>query len=59
MKLHAQGTQAPHSSHSECCAPGVQAYVFKRQKVQDVIGQALQERMEGGRYDPAKGAQVC
>ena len=38
--------------------PEVQAYIFKRRKVQDVIKQALQERMEGGRYDPAKGAQV-
>ncbi|KAK9840923.1 hypothetical protein WJX81_000680 [Elliptochloris bilobata] len=34
-----------------------ESYVFKRRKVQDVIRQALQERMEGGRYDPVKGAQ--
>ena len=36
----------------------LQQYVFKRHKVQAVLKQALQDRMEGQQYDPVKAAQV-
>lgn len=36
----------------------MQAFVFKPQKVREVLKKAIKERMEGQVYDPVKGSQV-
>ena len=36
----------------------LQAYVFKQQKVRDVVKRNLRDCMEGQRYDPVKASKV-
>ena len=36
----------------------LQAYVFKQQKVQNVVKSNLRDCMEGQRYDPVKASKV-
>ena len=36
----------------------LQAYVFKEQKVRDVVKSNLRDCMEGQRYDPVKASKV-
>lgn len=35
-----------------------QEFVFKTQKVKEVLRRAIKERIEGQKYDPVKGSQV-
>lgn len=36
----------------------LQTFVFKPQKVKEVLKRAIKEKMEGQAYDPVKGSQV-